>query len=86
MAEIIFPKFVGNTEEGERISLYQIDDWIHIKVDDEDVRALDPAYDLSWYHDDLSSITEVVIKSETWSGTARGGKQLVEAAEPLRRE
>jgi hypothetical protein len=86
VVEIIFPKFVGDTEDGVRISLYEIDKWVHIKVDDGEVTPLEAGYKLDTYHDDLSSIIEVELISDTWSGVARGGKNLVEMAEPLRRE
>lgn len=86
MVEIIFPRFVGDTEDGERITIYEIDGFVHLKVDDGEVWALSPGYKLTTYYDDLSSIMEVELTSDKWTGIARGGRNLVEMAEPLRRE
>lgn len=83
--KLIFPVFVGDTEDGERISLYEIGNEVHIKLENGELWALSPGYTLKTYHDTLSSIMEVEVKSEQWTGIARGGKNLVESAEPLHR-
>lgn len=85
MTETIFPQFIGFTDSGEKITIYHIRNEIHLQVDDGEVWALSPDSKLNTYHDTLSSIMEVEVQSKEWSGTARGGKHLIEAAEPLRR-